>query len=190
VVRVEDEIWLFLGEVIDGYEPIVFKNGEFKVSKIVYAMFPALRVTGLGASAYARFYNRRLPSYAEWLYALGDEGLQKEISAPNHDDPAQGNDMESMHSQMHTGLQAKTPTENTPGLKISPVNNLKPNSFGIRGLNKKIKEWGIMIPQQTSRDKLRDAEYVVLPSSILRQPWEGFAEVGFRCVQEINIKNK
>ena len=57
VVRVEDEIWLLLGELIDGYEPIVFQTGEFKVSKMVYASLPALRVTVYGASSYARFYS-------------------------------------------------------------------------------------------------------------------------------------
>jgi hypothetical protein len=37
VVRAEDEIWLLLGEVMEGYEPIVFQQGAFKVSKIAYA---------------------------------------------------------------------------------------------------------------------------------------------------------
>jgi len=190
VVRVEDEIWLLLGEVKEGYEPIVFKNGEFKVSNVAYASFPALRVTGLGASAYARFYNRRLPTYTEWLHALGDGGLQKELAAHKPVDSIQEQDIESMHSQMHTELQANALTEKKPLPKLSPVINFNPNSFGIRGLNKSIKEWGLLISQLNSRDKIRDAEYVVLPSSILRQPWEGFAEVGFRCVQEVNLKRK
>jgi hypothetical protein len=95
-----------------------------------------------------------------------------------------------MHSQMHSELKANAPTEKKPLSKLSPVINFKPNSFGIRGLNKSIKEWGLLISQLNSRDKIRDAEYVVLPSTVLRQSWEGFAEVGFRCVREVNLKRK
>ena len=76
VVRVDDEIWLLLGEVRENYGSIVFKEGEFKVNKIAYASFPVLRVTAYGASSYARFYNRRLPTYTEWLLALGNEDDQ------------------------------------------------------------------------------------------------------------------
>jgi serine/threonine-protein kinase len=190
VVRVEDEIWLLLGEVMDGYEPIVFKNGEFKVSNVAHASFPVVRITGLGASAYARFYNRRLPTFTEWLYVLGDGGLPKKQPVHKPVDPTQEQDMESMHSQMHADKQTDALTQKTPLPELSPVINFKPNSYGIRGLNHSIGEWGLFISQLSSRDKIRDAEYVVLPSNILRQPWEGFAEVGFRCVREINIQQK
>jgi serine/threonine-protein kinase len=190
VVRIEDEIWLLLGEVMDGYEPVVFKKGEFKVSNIAHASFPVLRVTGQGASAYAWFYNRRLPTYTEWLYVLGYRGLPKKLPVHKPVDPTQEQDMESMHSQMHAEKQTDAPTEKTPLPKLSPVINFKPNAYGIRGLNNSIREWGLLIPQLSSRDKIRDAEYVVLPSSILRQPWEGFADVGFRCVREVNLKRK
>jgi serine/threonine-protein kinase len=188
VIRGEDEIWLLLGEVMDGYEPIVFKNGDFKVSSVAHASFPVVRVTGLGASAYARFYNRRLPTFTEWLYVLGDAGLPQKQPVHKPVDPDQEQDVESMHSQMHADKQTDAATEKTPPVKLSPVINFKPNSYGIRGLNNSIEEWGLLIPQLSSRDKIRDAEYVVLPSSILRQAWEGFAEVGFRCVQEVNLK--
>ena len=53
-----------------------------------------------------------------------------------------------------------------------------------------LKEWGLKVYQAASRDKIREAEFVVLPSTIQRQPWEGFGEVGFRCVREVKIKVK
>ena len=59
VVRMDDEIWLMLGEIYEGYEPIEFKDGEFKVTNAIYTSFPVLRVTAYGAAAYARFYSRR-----------------------------------------------------------------------------------------------------------------------------------
>jgi serine/threonine-protein kinase len=101
VVRVEDEIWLLLGEVKGGYEPVVFKTGEFKVNSIAYASFPVLRVTGQGASAYARFYNRRLPTYTEWLLVIGDAGQQQLPSDNISRDAIQDLNAETMHTQMH-----------------------------------------------------------------------------------------
>ena len=185
VVRVDEEIWLLLGEVSEDFEPIVFTRGEFKVTQATYASLPVLRVTATGASAYARFYNRRLPTYAEWLLALGNEAPQSSdhVGTPNNSAGEKG--VAAMHAQMHSKAQ-KQPLPTAPPLrKIEPVIDFQPNRFGIRGLNSTIKEWGIWIPQAASRDKVRDIEYVVLPSTVLRYPWEAFAEVGFRCVQDV-----
>jgi len=190
VVRVDDEIWLLLGEVRENYGPIVFQKGEFKVSKVAYASFPALRVTAYGASSYARYYNRRLPTYTEWRLALGNEGVQIEGSV-NQDAAGQQNiDMESMHGKMHTQISGDVSTPKSPGTKITSVINYQPNKYGIRGLNEDIKEWGLSLSQATSRDKIRGAHFMVLPSTVQRYPWEVFGEVGFRCVREVKIKAK
>ena len=97
--------------------------------------------------------------------------------------------MASMHAKMntHTG---DVSMPKSSGAKITSVINYQPNKYGIRGLNKNIKEWGLLLSQATSRDKIRDAHFVVLPSTIERYPWEGFGEVGFRCVREVKIKAK
>jgi serine/threonine-protein kinase len=190
VVQVEDEIWLLLGEVKEGYEPIVFSNGKFKIGIITYASYPVSRVTGLGASAYARFYNRRLPTYSEWLLVLENGGMQKKPSTHEPAGTSQEMDMESMHAQMHSQNKSDALGPKTAQPGLSPVINLPPNTYGIRGLNNSSKEWGLWIPQPTSRDKIQDIEYVILPSTMVRQPWEGFAEVGFRCVREVSIKEE
>jgi serine/threonine-protein kinase len=190
VVRVDDEIWLLLGEVRENYGPIVFKEGEFKVNKIAYASFPVLRVTAYGASSYARFYNRRLPSYTEWLLALGNDDDQIKGSVNQGAAGQQNIEMESMHGKMHTQITGDVSIPKSIGTKITSVINYKPNKYGIRGLNKNIKEWGRTLSQATSRDKIRGAHFVVLPSTVQRYPWEGFKEVGFRCVREVKIKAK
>jgi serine/threonine-protein kinase len=190
VVRAEDEIWLLLGEVTEDYEPIVFQNGGFKVSKIAYASLPALRVTAYGASEYARYYNKRLPTYTEWLHALGNGGLQfEETSGEGGNAPEQAH-TQSMHDQMHSQAKSDVSGPKSPDTKLSSVINEQPNKFGIRGLNKNIKEWGLRVSDATSRDNLREAEFVVLPSTIQRYPWEGFGGVGFRCVREVIIETK
>ncbi|CAB1080908.1 Serine/threonine protein kinase [Olavius algarvensis Delta 1 endosymbiont] len=190
VVKAEDEIWLLLGEVMEDYDPIVFQKGEFKVSKIAYASMPALRVTAFGASAYARYYNRRLPTYTEWLHALGNGDPQPADASNAGHVAALDKDTQSMHNQMHSETNSKLSTSNSSAPKLSSVVNDPPNKYGIRGLNKKVKEWGLMVADATSRDNIREAEYVVLPSIIQRFPWEGFGEVGFRCVREIRVTAK
>jgi serine/threonine protein kinase len=187
VVRAEDEIWLFLGEVKEDYEPIVFQKGEFKVTKIAYASLPALRVTAYGASAYARSYNRRLPTYTEWLRALGNGDLQLDKTSPDDGDSLEETNSQPMHDQMHFQAKSDVSKPKSSDLKLTSVLNDQPNTYGIRGMNKNIKEWGLMVSEATSRDNIREAEYVVLPTTIQRYPWEGFGEVGFRCVREVRI---
>jgi len=188
VVRAEDEIWFLLGEISENYQPIVFQNGEFKVSKIAYAALPALRVTAYGASGYARYYNRRLPTYTEWLHALGNGALQVEEVLPDGGESPGKSNMQAMHSQMASQEKADFSGPISPGSKLSSVINDPPNKYGIRGLNKNIKEWGLKVSEATSRDNIREAEFVVLPSTIQRFPWEGFAKVGFRCAREVRFK--
>lgn len=190
VVRVEDEIWLLMGEISEDYEPIIFKKGEFKVSKLAYASLPALRVTAFGASSYARFYNRRLPTYTEWLHALGSGDPATEASSHDDPDSREEENRDSMHGQMHTQKKSDISRPDSSDPKLFSVINDQPNKYGIRGLNKTIKEWGLRVYKATSRDDIREAEYVVLPSTIQRFPWEGFGEVGFRCVREVRIKSE
>lgn len=189
-VIAEDEIWLFLGQVKEDYEPIVFRKGEFKVSKKAYAFLPALRVTAYGASAYARSYNRRLPTYTEWLRALGSGELPLDKTSSDDDESREEANNRLMHGQMHSRTKMDVSEPESPDLKLSPVLNDQPNKYGIRGMNKNVKEWGLMVSEATSRDNIREAEYVVLPTTILRYPWEGFGEVGFRCVREVKIIEK
>jgi len=147
-------------------------------------------VTAYGASSYARFYNRRLPTYTEWLHALGNGDSDTEV--PSHDggDSREEENGESMHGMMQSQAKSDISRPKSPDSKLSSVINDQPNKYGIRGLNKKIKEWGLKVSDATSRDNIREAEYVVLPSTIQRQPWEGFGDVGFRCVREVRIKAK
>jgi eukaryotic-like serine/threonine-protein kinase len=202
VVQNEEDIWLFLGEVMEGYEPIIFRDGKFYINNMAYASLPVLRVTAYGASAYARFYGRRLPIEAEWLYAL-KEGIKTEMrnsGVPSESVGRIGTErwMNGMMGEMHNQPRKSTFEPQTSSLIPSPVLDLRPNAFGIRGLSQGLGEWGMRIIKDPLKDKLREAVYVVLGwprntsenedrglSSIARHPWEAFEEVGFRCVQDV-----
>jgi serine/threonine-protein kinase len=204
VVRGDDEIWLLMGEIFERYEPIVFRNGKFKINNAAFASYPVLRVTAYGALAYAGYYNKRLPNYTEWLSALGNDSMQQKQPSPGA--AVATDEMEKMHSMMNSTDQGPLGTHDsipaTPMQKLLPDINFKPNTYGIRGLNQSISEWGIQFLGASSKNKIRDAEYVILggfgggvdkkvsnPSPIIRHPWEAFEEVGFRCARSVEIES-
>jgi serine/threonine-protein kinase len=189
VVRADDEIWLMLGEIHEGYEPIVFRDGIFKIANANYTSFPVLRVTAYGAAAYARFYSRRLPTYAEWLYVLSSGGLKQD--KPIHDSRVFSNELDSdgMHSQMHGQPQTESLGPVIPAPALVPVTDFPPDQFGLRGLGGDIQEWVLWFSQPASRDNSIDADYAVLPEAVVRQPWEAFEKVGFRCVRDVNLRS-
>ncbi len=82
VVRVNGDIWLILGEVVEGYEPIEYKNGSFSMSPIS-ASNPVVRVTPLGALAFAKHYDKKLPTMEQWQYAQ-KVGRSTAANAPFH----------------------------------------------------------------------------------------------------------
>ncbi len=167
-VKKDDKIWLNIGEILEGYEPIVYLDGRFQVNNPAHAACPVVRVTAYGARAYAEHYGRRLPTRFELLYAI-----------------------------IKGGAPGKSGRSAEPESFPSPVILFKPNTFGIRGLNTAIGEWVSEGVLTTSRaDENLQEFYVVggfekdqnnngkIPSSVKRQPWEAFEEVGFRCAED------
>jgi serine/threonine protein kinase len=49
VVKSKGKIWLLLGEALEGYEPIVYRDGRFHITKAEHAACPVIRVTAYGA---------------------------------------------------------------------------------------------------------------------------------------------
>lgn len=197
MVKGDGEPWLLLGEVMKGYEPIVFTDGKFRVHRPQHAACPVLRVTGYGASAYAHFFGRHLPTETEWLYVLSKGGnvmarKATEVSQPMHGMMGSGDGM---------GGQPETPPSSMSQNALfhpSPVMLLTPNAFGILGINEKQAEWGERILKTTTSEMDREKEYVVLGSlfdyaeggaqlqaGVRRYPWEAFKEVGFRTVMTV-----
>jgi len=156
-----------------------------------------VRVSAYGAAAYARFYGRRLPTAAEWLYALvkGAKEKTKPVSAGQGSTDTSVADMMDveefeMADKPPVGLTGKGPYR-FPYSVILYI----PDRYGVRGLNENIGEWVIEeIPTTGDAKSLenfavmggfRDSQNQggSLPRPLLRQPWEAFQEVGFRCVR-------
>ena len=179
-VRKGDEIWLILGEVTAGYEPIVFRDGRFMVSDPARASNPVVRVTALGAQAYARYYGRRLPTMGEWFHAAGtrhQSGNGAQALGPPSRGPAGSSAM------MH-GAEKPLPPEQALG----PVGQGPANGYGLRGLGSGASEWA----RGETRTEEEGRFYVLgglsgerpdtAAPAVKRLPWEAFATVGFRTV--------
>lgn len=179
-VRKNGRIWLLLGEVRDGYEPIVYRNNEFAVKHQAVSK-PVVRVTPFGAMAYARFYGRALPSMVQWWRAVRAGGDSLEPVQQSRDPESNGEGM-----MMHHELPGKTEKVRVPEEKgLQAVFDVSANRLGIRGLSQNVNEWtrfedGMGKPRFHIHGG--NGEPDGLESYLERRPWEAFAGVGFRTV--------
>jgi formylglycine-generating enzyme required for sulfatase activity len=159
-VKSKGQVWFLMGQGIEPAGTIIFEHGRFHLRDPKVAPLPVVRVTWQGALAYARHYKKRLPSESEWKYAL----LQNRSSAGS----------------------PSGPSENRPFLK-----EMEGRIFEWAVRQKGFQETG----QPDRRDKVT-AESVFLGKPDPREeikihssmPGEGFRDVGFRCVADIQEK--
>jgi serine/threonine-protein kinase len=190
VVKGDGANWLLLGEVRAEYEPIIYQNGAFYLSDPGHASSPVLRVTSFGASAFATYVGGRLPTEVELFYVIikGTANLQSGTK----------------DSSANTTGQLRVPEEkdekNTDANDTGNTDDLyRPNSLGIKGLNKEIGEWVLKIANNRSIDHMKVNRYAVIggtegapkngspyPSLVDRIPWEGCEDVGFRTVRNVD----
>lgn len=177
-VRRDGQIWLLLGEVLEGYEPIIYRGGKWKI-KPGAASNPVVRVTPTGAMAYAKYYGRTLPTMAQWWLAV-QAGGDKTLS----DDPAQ------------EGLDPKEAAQGSTPLidnRIRHVAAFESNRLGIWGLGRNVNEWTIHRPNEQEVEFHIHGGLGELESQqgyLERQAWEAYARVGFRTVAKLPPKEQ
>ena len=178
-VKQDDRILLYLGQVMQGYEPIVYEKGRFRLNNTAHSACPVLRVTAFGAQAFASFYHERLPGPVEWLYAVSEGHVQTS---------ADGTKKIVLPESFFEPLELPY-----------PVMLMKPNFFGVKGLNMNLGCW---VKEPSSRlSNGRKNSFAILggfekavtaqdhiPVPVMRNPWEAFEEVGFRCVKDVDEK--
>ncbi len=179
-------VWLYLGEVQSGYEPIKYRHGRFQIASEA-ASKPVVRVTALGAMAYAKFYGRSIPSMAQWWRALqagasGEEGTAGTRSAE---------DQHGMMMEEHMGGEAPSQMEIKDTDTIRTVSATKANDLGIHGLGRNVNEWTMAVTEK-ERIELHIhggvGDLGRQESYLKRQSWEGFANVGFRTAIELRTR--
>ena len=66
-VYLGEHLVLRISEKIRNYKPITFEGGRFTIKDPMHSACAVLVVTGMGAEAYAKYYNLRLPFAQEWV---------------------------------------------------------------------------------------------------------------------------
>lgn len=184
------EMWLLLGEVMEGYEPIVFQDGRFRVNAAHHAACAVLRVTALGAMAYTRFHGESLPTEEQWVYAVragaaeGPPAARDVPGSPSgisgHGDPEGDGDPAASPTPAHTpavapsnpALPAHAPATSPEAGAFppipSPVMLYPANALGIRGLNANIGEWGLRTVKAPAQGGGEQQEFVVMGGAPIR----------------------
>jgi serine/threonine protein kinase len=167
VVRNNKDIWIYLGDGTTPADQLVYQHSRFHLRQVEWASTPVIRVTGLGALAYARHYNKSLPDYNQWQF---------------------------LHQQFfNTGTHQIVPS-NTPNNTMQSHMKMNTSSFqdgqSIPETGQRIiKEWLSAKPDSASFSHAgewsTDSEHIKLTK---RSPWEGFYDVGFRTVMAVDAK--
>lgn len=188
VVKRGGEIWLLLRKDSKTGDQIIFRHDRFHIPDLRNSAQPVVRVTWYGASAYSRYFDKRLPTEYEWEYAAQDVSLQKKLSLP---------DEKTRHAKPGEEASKRTPTTN----EIPP-----PNKLELRDMGGNIREWVVRVmsdgksgqrpvtPQAGSSYSSLVIKKILPtkkpgPQGIIKNfsyPWEGFFDVGFRCVASVN----
>jgi hypothetical protein len=153
VVKQNNEIWLLMGEGKEPYEQIIYEHGRFHIRYTRYAFYPVVRVTWYGAVAYAKHYEKHLPSSEELREALLH--LKKNADTLKK---------ENMDLQIRIGDVREWAIGKAIEQKAGP---------GLRSPQEKFPYQSVVISRQPY------LEGAVVED---RFPWEGFTDVGFRCI--------
>lgn len=174
---------LLLGEVREGYEPIVFEEGNFEVKPDAVAN-PVVRVTPVGALAYAHFYGKSVPSMEQWWLAVkaGHDQISQEKKVYS---PQVQRNMWGGNWMMHNQSSGSEPLTTPPKEGIQPVTQGTVNSAGIQGLGQNVNEWTVTLasdgtPQFHIHGGVGEPDH--RGSYLERELWEAFSDVGFRTV--------
>jgi len=185
-------ILLLLGEVREGYEPITFKDGKFRVKSSDVAK-PVVRVTPLGAMAYAQFYGKTLPLMEQWWLAVKNNHAKNLVKGTSPEHPPRGmwggnwNGNWMMNDQNSRPESLSTPQDS----KMMPVTQTTANKFGIQGLEQNVNEWTMSFSLDGTPEFHYHGGVGELDgreSYLERQPWEAFSSVGFRTVLNLDRK--
>lgn len=177
------KLLLLLGEVREGYEPITFEDKKFRI-KPEAAEKPVVRVTPVGAVAYAQFYGKSLPLMKQWWLAVQTGQGQtdvKKTSSSSKSHMTEGNGNWMMNDQ---GSRSE-PSSDSKRIDIESVTQGTSNTVGIQGLEQNVNEWTMSFsPEGTLQFHIHGGvgELTHRESYLERQPWEAFARVGFRTV--------
>jgi len=161
VVKWNNEIWLLIGEGKEPYEQIIYEHNRFHIRDSRYAFHPVVRVTWYGAKAYASHFRKRLAAAEELSEAL--LYLRENIGSLKK---------ENDELQIRIGEIKEWVMSEVEQYKTGP---------GLRSPQEKFPYQSSIFSKQPFLEKAHIEE---------RFPWEGFKDVGFRCIYDPPLEKK
>lgn len=175
IVKMGDDILLYLGTGSEPHEQIIYEHDRFHLRDAAWAGRPVVRVTWLGARTYARHFGKAVPTLPQWRLLSSQPAIASGTTAPGaRVSPARTDP----HDQMMGGGQAQPALDPLTGKTLKPT-----------------QEWVGTIPgtpESATPSSVKVQSHVADPSDaamrtgqkqpLLRYPWEGFSDVGFRTV--------
>jgi hypothetical protein len=153
-----------LGDGSNRSDQIIYQHSRFHLRQAEWAPKPAIRVTWLGAQAYAKHYGKRLPTYDEW------RAIEQQF--PMVPDSIQSSIIDSMHSHIEMNKSTQNSNSTRNGQMVAKE-WLSPKITDL-STDSRVVEWSAESTQ---------------PNVTKRYPWEGFYDVGFRTVLDVHSDN-
>ena len=177
IVKKGDDIWLYLGSGSEPYEQIIYEHGRFLLRDAAWAGRPVVRVTWLGAQAYANYFSKQLPSFSQWRTALSPLSPMS-IAPPTSNSLSNSNPHNQMmnSSDNQNSLSATSPRNGAPLMPVKEWVGFIPTGQTAVG------HPSSAVVQSHVADPHEDGMLSGQKTPLLRYPWEGFADVGFRTV--------
>jgi hypothetical protein len=130
-VYLDELLVLKISERIRNYKPFTFEGGRFTIKDPMHSACAVLVVTGMGAEAYAKYYNVRLPFAQEWVsvkIASKDNSavLRQPIPVINYEQ-----DQNGLRGFDHVAEWGKI-NENEFGIFGHPASSMLENSFVLQ----------------------------------------------------------
>ena len=165
VVRNNEDIWIYLGDGSAESDQVFYQHPRFHMRQTEWASKPVVRVTWLGAQAFANHYGERLPTYDEWQalnrkFPIVIRSIKLSTDAPNT----------TMHSQM----VMDTAVENNRQSRREDEQMVFKEWLTEKSESSSV---GRVVAWTTDNNRLK-----------MRYPWEGFYDVGFRTVMDVSKK--
>lgn len=167
LVKMKDKILIYIGDGTAPTDQIVYQNGRFRLRNAEWAAKTVVRVTWLGARAYAEYYGKRLPTFDEWKLLHSQLSAFEPMSSVS---PASSVENPDPHMEMMKKFSGVVDAMDTEGdLATKEWLNVQTELQSEAGYPSRVVASSVDEKQQ-------------LP--VLRYPWEGFSDVGFRTVMD------
>ena len=204
LVKRDGEILFFLGDGTEPREQIAYQHDRFHLRDPQNAAQPVVRVTWYAAMAYAKHFGKRLPTDYEWEYAAQEEDSPKQ-GDPDDKVAESGSGREEIAppTDSMSKMMSRMMDEETHPPAGNSIQTIIPNLFGLKDMGEDSQEWvvGVMGGQKPEQGVKNPYSSLVIGKSTQiaaedskevlkssRYPWEGFYDVGFRCVTSISTR--